>query len=288
MCIVNIPKSQGSTMARKHLRLHNDHQKELVTLLRGVARRHGLWRVWCDFIAMCALAISNSVDRARFDSREAEYLTIANRYESEERTEIARGLSLVVLGLETDRRDFLGSLFMALDLGDAHRGQFFTPYEVCVLLARMSLGGDLNARVAQNGFVSVLEPCVGAGAMLIAATKVFDEEGLNYQQQMHATAIDLDITAVHMAYVQLSLLHVPAIVIHGNGLTVDVARDARGPNAWRTPAHVLGFWDSRLARRGAREQRLDTPRAGTESTRNPSPVLELPHTESRPGQLSLL
>jgi hypothetical protein len=47
-----------------------------------------------------------------------------------------------------------------------------------------------------------------------------------------------------MAYVQLSLLHIPAVVYHGNSLSVETW------STWRTPAHVLGFWDVKLRRAG--------------------------------------
>jgi hypothetical protein len=59
---------------------------------------------------------------------------------------------------------------------------------------------------------------------------------------MHATCIDIDATAAHMAYVQLSLLHIPAIVVHGNTLSMEQW------GYWLTPAHVLGFWDAKLKR----------------------------------------
>jgi hypothetical protein len=42
--------------------------------------------------------------------------------------------------------------------------------------------------------------------------------------------------------VQLSLLHIPAIIIHGNALTLEQW------GVWLTPAHVLGFWDAKLTR----------------------------------------
>lgn len=45
-------------------------------------------------------------------------------------------------------------------------------------------------------------------------------QGVNYQQT-HVTAVGVDIRAVHMAYLQLSLLHVPAIIIHGNSLSLE-------------------------------------------------------------------
>jgi len=49
-------------------------------------------------------------------------------------------------------------------------------------------------------------------------------------------------TAVHMAYIQLSLLHIPALVVHGNSLSAETW------SAWMTPAHVLGLWDIQLRR----------------------------------------
>ena len=43
-----------------------------------------------------------------------------------------------------------------------------------------------------------------------------------------------------MAYVQLSLAHVPAIIVHGNSLSMQEW------GHWFTPAHIVGGWDRRL------------------------------------------
>ncbi|GBQ21633.1 hypothetical protein AA12717_0951 [Gluconacetobacter sacchari DSM 12717] len=51
---------------------------------------------------------------------------------------------------------------------------------------------------------------------------------------MHVTAIDVDPRAAHMAFVQFSLLHIPATVIVGNSLTLETRE------YWFTPAHILG------------------------------------------------
>ena len=56
------------------------------------------------------------------------------------------------------------------------------------------------------------------------------------------TAIDLDLLAVHMAYVQCTLLYIPAIIVHGDTLR------AKTSGVWRTFAHVMGLWDAKLAR----------------------------------------
>lgn len=130
---------------------------------------------------------------------------------------------------------------MLLELGDSWKGQFFTPYEVCLCMGKMNIGG-VRSYVQENGFVRISDPCVGGGAMIIAAAHAMLDEGINYQRHMHAVAQDIDLTSVHMAYVQFSLLHIPAVVIHGNSL----AKETR--STWRTLAHTMGGWDEKLHR----------------------------------------
>lgn len=231
-------------MAKKTIRYTNDHQAELGKLLRQLGYRHGPWQVFRDFVAMCAIAISNAVDKRQFAAREAEYLTIVARYCKEEADELARGFALVTLGLEVGMCDFLGSLFMSMEMGDTWKGQFFTPYEVSYLMASMTMGRGAANEIERKGFITVSDPCVGGGAMVIAAAHALQDAKINYQQHMHAVAVDIDIVAVHMAYVQLSLLHIPAVVYHGNSLSLETW------SAWRTPAHVLGLWDAKLRRAG--------------------------------------
>ena len=229
----------------KQINFRGQHQKELAKILREVAERHTLWQVFSDFLAMAALSISNSMDKRQFDQREAEYMQIVGRYSKAEANLIAHGLAHVVMGLEEGPQDFLGSLFMSLELGNAWAGQFFTPYEVSLMMAKMQLDGDEPKRIISNrGFITVNDPCTGGGAMLIAAAHALLDEGLNPFQHMHATAQDIDIKAVHMTYIQLSLLGVPAAVVHGNSLAVEQR------SVWYTPAHFLGFWDNKLRRAG--------------------------------------
>ena len=80
--------------------------------------------------------------------------------------------------------------------------------------------------------------------------------GFNYQTQMHATGVDVDLTAVHMTYLQLSLLNVPAIIVHGNTLAM------KEYSRWYTPAHLLGFWTNKLNRPHA-----DAPALSIETAR---------------------
>jgi hypothetical protein len=219
-------------------------KKELISLLRDNARRHRLHEVFSDFVELSALTISNAVDRIQYEPREARYLQIVQRYEREEVERFPRMFAALVEWMEEGFADNLGDLFMSLDMGDRWKGQFFTPFSVAALMARLSLG-DVRAQIERDGLVSINEPACGAGGMLVACAETLHEQGINFQQAMHATAIDIDATAVHMTYVQLSLRHVPAIVIHGNALAMEERAH------WVTPAHVLGGWDRRLRQRDA-------------------------------------
>lgn len=61
-----------------------------------------------------------------------------------------------------------------------------------------------------------------------------------------------------MTYLQLALLHVPAIVVHGNALSLEEWEH------WYTPAHVLGGWNARLRQREALDamrRTVETPAA---------------------------
>lgn len=217
------------------------HKKEIIGLLKENARRHRLHTVFSDWMALCALTLSNAVDRQQFEAREARYLEIVGRYERDEVERFTRMYALLVLWMEGGFADYLGDLFMSLELGDAFKGQFFTPYPVSLCMAQMTLV-DAAAVIQRQGFISVCEPAAGSGGMVIACAEALFSVKQNYQQTMHATTVDVDETAVHMTYVQLSLLHVPAIVIHGNSLSLTEW------GHWVTPAHVMGGWDFRLRR----------------------------------------
>ncbi|CAD7740979.1 hypothetical protein LMG31884_47130 (plasmid) [Xanthomonas hydrangeae] len=221
------------------------HQKEFVKLIRAnTAGRYRLHDVFRDFCEMAALSISNAVDRSQYAGREARFLEIEKRYTPEERERFQRMLAELVMCLEEGFSDCLGALFMALELGDDWKGQYFTPYEVSRLMAGIS-AGDLKEKISGHGFVTVNEPACGAGGMVIAFADELRSQGLNHSEAMHAVSIDIDPTAVHMAYVQLSLLGIPAIVVHGDALWPAEKTWAH----WVTPIHVLGRWDERLAMR---------------------------------------
>lgn len=235
-------------MARTETTGLDQFQKEFMKLVQENARRHRKHEVFRDFCELAALAISNSVDLIQREKREARYMEIIGTYEKDEAYRFKQMLAQLVDSLSLGFHDSLGTIFMSLELGDHWKGQYFTPFSVAYMMAKITTS-HLDAIIERNGFFTANEPAAGAGAMVIGLANAIEEKGLNYQQVMHVTAQDIDETAVHMAYIQLSLLHIPAIVLHGNSLWPE-----KTWGHWVTPAHVIGLWDIKLRRRDREDQ----------------------------------
>lgn len=217
------------------------HQLEFIKLVDQNSGAHRPYEVFRDFCEMSAIALSNAVDKTQYEEREARYLAIAGGYNAEALKRFSGMLACVVESLESGFSDCLGQLFMGLELGSHWKGQFFTPYSVSLMMAKM-LGEGIEGE-----FESLMEPAVGAGGMVIARANALKDMGINYQKRLHVTAVDVDITAVHMAYIQFSLLHIPAIVLHGNTLSNHTW------GHWVTMAHVNDLWDVKLYLKGRRQ-----------------------------------
>lgn len=184
------------------------------------------------------------VDKAQWDKREERYMNIVKGYDRKELDALANGLGMLTMAMETEIQDVLGKTFHDLELHNKYAGQFFTPYPVCRMMAKMTITNH-EQLIEKRGFVTAQEPAVSSGSIVIALAQEMRDAGVNYQEHLHVTAIDVDPKCVHMTYVQFSLLNIPAVIIHGN--TLSMTEQER----WYTPAHILGGWDWKLRRQAA-------------------------------------
>lgn len=199
--------------------------------------------VFRDWVETSAIAFSNAVDTSQRKGREDRYMDIVGKYTKEELKKFAEMLALLVLDFSDGQEgvnfdDALGDIFMSCEFGGVSRGQFFTPFYISRLMVRIA-GGPIPEIVNNRGFVTVNEPTCGSGGMCIAAAEKVHGAGFNYQRCLHITAQDIDPTCIHMAYIQLSILNIPAVLYLGDTLRMDFS------SQWYTPAHVLGGWGRR-------------------------------------------
>ncbi len=130
--------------------------KEFIGIFRRLSQRHSAWSVWRDFIFLCAVAVSNAFDKRPgvWHERENRYLKAIKQYGKDERDDIVTLFALTIHTLKRNPcQDFLGQLFMELELSDHWKGQFFTPYFVAETMARATVGDgtDLKKRIAEQG-----------------------------------------------------------------------------------------------------------------------------------------
>ncbi|EDO1895625.1 DUF1738 domain-containing protein [Salmonella enterica] len=224
----------------------NPHVQRFVSLFNQTAPYENRWQVFSDFVHMAACSLYNAIHRdAAF---EADYMQRVGRYSREDANNMSRLLAEVIEGLEFCPTDFLGQIFMNLELGNTRHGQYFTPYNVCYTMARMTLSDRLSVLTSgERDFITVSDPACGGGGMIVAMAQAMLEEGFNPQKQMVAYCVDIDPVAAMMCYIQLSLMGIPAIVAIGNSLTVEIKQELA------TPMFVLGRWQSRWQAEQARK-----------------------------------
>lgn len=230
-----------SKRTEQNLQYKSEFHKNFIKAFRTLATRHGRFDIWCDFIVMSACAISNACDKRYFKEREEEYLKCAAKYSKEELELFPEMFSQLVLALDRhSEQDFLGEIFGSLNLHNEWHGQFFTPYHIGALMAKMNLL-SLPEETKNQDTITISDPCCGAGCLLIACANEAHKMNVNYQDKLMFFAQDIDRIAALMCYLQLSVLGCKAIVKVGNSLTEPLtANESLNENIWLTPMLTCG------------------------------------------------
>lgn len=215
-------------------------RKQFISIFAHTGRHLRRWVVFSDFITLAA----SELDMARIRTTEniERSRQICDRYDAADLDNLKKLFCLMVTALEGEFHDFLGAIFMELELGSGDMGQFFTPYHLQLLMAKM-LTGDVAAVVKKQGWIELSEPACGAAGMVLAYAQCMLEAGLNPSEHLYVNCIDIDPIAADMAFIQLSLLGIPAEVITGNALTLKCSR------VRYTPVYYINGWEQRRALR---------------------------------------
>ncbi len=290
-------------MARVTHQLRNEHQKNITRIFDRLSQRNSRWSVWSDFVVMAAISISNVVDKTYEQSREQLYMDTSKKYTKAELLEFSQMIAEMVMGMERNPNcDFLGELFMMLELSNAHNGQFFTPYSVCAMMAKLTITDEAHRKVESDGWVAVNDCACGAGALLIAFANECEKQDINYQKSVLFVAQDLDYTAAMMCYLQLSFMGCPGYVVVANTITNPVTTYDRkgllpraGQNVWYTPFYYSEVWHWRkiwasvdlTLRQGEKASPAEQQVVEQEVVIPQSINLDIPINETKAGQLTL-
>lgn len=242
-------KQEESAPAKSKKEPITDYRKDFLHKFRSLTYCRGPFDVWSDFVTVSACAISNVFDKSNSADREKAYLRTIEKYRKPEQLLFSELLALMTLSLEKNpEQDFLGSMFMELDLGNRHSGQVFTPYHIGQLMADVVLD-DIVSEVKAKGYITVHDSCCGSGTLLISSANTIKaqlcKEGMNYQNHLFVVAQDIDQTVAQMCYIQLSLLGIAGFVKVGNSLTNPIMPGDSNENYWFTPMYFSNIWHTR-------------------------------------------
>jgi type I restriction-modification system DNA methylase subunit len=196
-----------------------EYHREFIKILESIKPGKHLYETFSDWLVIASASLySWKKDKAV----EEEYAEAAKAYTPKELDKHGELLLVTVDALEDMIKsfpgcDFLGEVFTAANLGSERNGQFFTPYIVSYMMAKMMYGNGTRA----HGRVEMIEdPCCGAGGMLVAGAMAIQELDVrDYQKDYLYVGQDIDSRCARMAFIQTSLMGLPAVITHGDSLT---------------------------------------------------------------------
>lgn len=200
-------------------------------------------KIISDIFECGAIAISNAVDIQQAKTREERYLQIIRGYPKPEQELIATVFSKIfallssVVYINGRFNDYLGELFMQNNQGNSKTGQFFSPFHLSRVCAKLTLTeSSVRPLIEQNKIITINDPCCGSGGMLLASMDVLQNDfGVNYTRNCFVDCGDIDARCVHMTYLQLSFAGVSAIVRHQDTLNRKLW------DVWYTPAYLFQY-----------------------------------------------
>lgn len=214
-------------------------KQEIIRIIEKMSGRYAPYNIFSDWIQLCALSIQNAcsmIHNKVWQEREQLYIDTARKYTESEMEQFARMFVLLGDALTEEMTDVLGQIYMEAGMGSKYTGQFFTPFHLSELCAKMSVGTD---NLPETGMLSVNEPSCGGGGMIIALCKVLHEAGFDFQRRLDVVAQDLDWKGVYMTYLQLSLIGCRARVVQGDTLCEPYDPKRTDPaHIFRTPAYM--------------------------------------------------
>lgn len=228
-------------------------KQEFLKIFHEMCYTRSAWQVWADLISATACSLANSTDpdkeNERYREREKEYAQCIKRLGGVDKP--AKCFAIMVEALEQNpEQDFLGELYMELNLGNHWKGQFFTPYHICDFMAQIT-ERDIEEEIEKKGFISICDPACGAGATLIAAANNAKKAKHNFQNHILFVGQDIDRTVGMMCYIQMSLLGCAGYICIGNTLTNPIEghvlfpQEKEGQEFWYMPMFRMDVWSLR-------------------------------------------
>ena len=184
--------------------------QEILKLLENIQRiGYNSYQVFDDWLDLMLTSLIG---------QEEKYLETVRKYDNDRFEHgnrpidhFATAFGALMTAMERANEDLLGDIYTHWNINNKYAGQYFTPVNICKLIAEMLK--------PENDLIS--DPCCGSGRMLVESCKIMETEHLDkavfYGQ-------DIDFTCVKMCALNLMFFNLNGYVILGNTLTFEYKR----------------------------------------------------------------
>lgn len=187
----------------------------LTKALEKLTEKQNINQVFEDFLKMTVCAYS-------LGRMEDEYIRIAKKYDADEIPLFGAALGELVMEHEfTNNRsqwvDVVGTTFEQVNSAStaSRMGQFFTPVQLCRMMAEITKDGKTEG--------SVSDPTCGSSRNLIAHAQLDPINRFNFWY--HGS--DLDERCVNMSVVNFIMFGMKGVIIHMDALRMEVFKGYR-------------------------------------------------------------
>ncbi len=180
----------------------------------------------CDNFAilmeLMAISLSNVVKHPEWEEREQQYLQLIKTIDADAAA-AAAGFVMNWFTQQPEPIDLLGPFHTWVGMDNAGTGQFFTPWHISVMMAKMQFGSkeDVEKQIKNKGYISVADPTCGAGGMLVAAANALSALDIDPRKGVYY-GVELMPTTAYTAFVQCALYGLPAVIQHGDSMQMRV------------------------------------------------------------------
>lgn len=216
-----------------------DLKKMLIQTAKITRGRISEQQVYRSFISYCALSLSIRTDPVQRQKREEQLTALTRDYTEDEQAAFGQAFQELACTVTRNVRcgvyqDVLGDVFFELGAVNRSMKQDFTPESVARLCARLTYPKPPD--ISKRGYFTLTDSTCGSGILLLAVAERFLQLGLNPTEELVIQAVDLDYTCAQMAFIQLSLYGIPAVIIRGD--TISMTEYER----WYTPVYLWRKW----------------------------------------------
>ena len=170
-----------------------------------------------DFIHLALDAFLS--DHTPEHPREKHYMSIIKGYSKEDARRFGKLLACVVGYMQDTGAECLSVLWEEY-ASSSELGQFFTPREVCEMMARITMGDEVEwSRYSPERRCWISDPSCGAGRCF---TSVLEGVGKGRQDLIVFHGIDIDRTVCEVAALNMLFFNANSVILHGDTISLNV------------------------------------------------------------------